>query len=366
MHKDLFAYIGTYTQPIKFGTGEILNGKGKGIYCLKFNLDKGLLSEYGEVTEASNPSYLAIDQTKNFLYAVNELKEYSGKKCGSVSSYRINHETYELTYLNTKPTGGTDPCYVTVNSLNTHIFVANFMSGSVCVFPIEKDGSLGEASHFIQHTGSSVHKSRQSSPHAHSVFFDKENRRAFVPDLGIDKIMIYKTDFVNGKLIPNEIPWFEANPGSGPRHCEFNGNYCYSVNEISCTISVLSYNKENGMLTPVQEVPAITVPFEGENISADIHITPDGKYLYASNRGHDSIVIYAIDQNTGLLEYVDIIPSGGKTPRNFAIDPTGNYLLVCNQDTDNIVVFRINQKSGKLSKVSEYSMPTPVCIKFYR
>ncbi|NMA66842.1 MAG: lactonase family protein [Clostridiaceae bacterium] len=365
MHKDLVIYVGTYTQPIKFGTGQILNGKGKGIYRLKLNLDTGVLVEDGMVEEAVNPSYLAIDQTKNFLYAVNELKEYEGKESGSVSSYKINPETYELTYLNTRPTGGTDPCHVTVNNSNTHVFVSNFMSGSVCVFPIEKDGSLGEATHFIQHTGSSIHKVRQTSPHAHSLTFDNENLRAFVPDLGIDKIMIYETDFTNGKLITNEIPWYDVKPGSGPRHCEFKGNYCYVINEISSTISVLSYNPANGLLTQIQEVPTVTVPFEGENTCADIHITPDGKYLYGSNRGHDSIVIYSIDENTGLLENVDISPCGGKTPRNFGIDPTGKYVLVCNQDTDNIVVFSIDQKSGKLLKVSDYSVPTPVCVKFY-
>jgi len=239
MNKELFIYVGTYTQPIKFGTGQILNGKGKGIYSLKFNLDTGILEEAAPVKEASNPSYLAIDQTRNFLYAVNELKEYEGKECGSVSSYKINRETHELIYLNTRPTGGTDPCHVTVNDANTHVFVSNFMSGSVCVFPIEENGSLGAATHFIQHTGSSVHKVRQTSPHAHSLSFDKYNRRAFVPDLGIDKIMIYKTDFINGRLIPNEIPWYKTKPGAGPRHCEFMGDRCYVINEISSTISVL-------------------------------------------------------------------------------------------------------------------------------
>lgn len=365
MHKDLLIYVGTYTQPIKFGTGQILNGKGKGIYRLKFNLDTGELVNGGEVKEAVNPSYLAIDKTGNFLYAVNELKEYEGKESGSVSSYKIDPETFDLTYLNTRATGGTDPCHVTVNDANTHVFVSNFMSGSVCVFPIEKDGSLGEASDFIQHTGSSIDTVRQSSPHAHSLSFDKDNKRAFVPDLGTDKIMIYKTDFINGKLIPNEIPWYKANPGDGPRHCEFRENFCYVINELSCTISVLSYNPENGSLTKIQEVPTVTVPFEGENTCADIHITPDGKFLYGSNRGHDSIVIYSIDEKAGFLEYVDIEPSGGRTPRNFAIDPTGNYALICNQDTDNIVVFRIDQKSGKLTKLSDYPIPTPVCVKFY-
>jgi 6-phosphogluconolactonase len=299
------------------------------------------------------------------LYAVNELKEYHNEECGSVSAFQVDAQTGELRYLNTKPTGGTDPCHVIVNAANTHVFVSNFMSGSIAVFPIAEDGSLLNASQFIQHKGSSVNKARQASPHAHSLMFDNDSRFAFVPDLGIDRLMIYKADFENGKLIPGQTPWFEVEPGAGPRHCEFHpkGKLCYLINELACTILTLQYDGEKGSFKQIQSVPSTLRTIAGDNSCADIHITPNGKYLYGSNRGHDSIIAYAIDEQSGLLEYVDTISCGGKTPRNFAVDPMGAYVLVCNQDSDNIVVFRIDQASGKLIKTSETSVPTPVCIR---
>ncbi|HBR03903.1 MAG TPA: hypothetical protein DD738_14990 [Ruminiclostridium sp.] len=365
MSNDFYVYVGTYTQPIKFGTGQILQGKGKGIYRFLFDAAAGILKPDGVAAVTSNPSYLTLDRSGQYLYTVNELKEYKGQPCGSVSAYRADAENQELTYLNTQPTGGTDPCHVIVNKNNTHVYVCNFMSGSISVFPIGADGSLGKASQFIQHTGSSVNKSRQASPHAHSLTFDKEGLFAFVPDLGIDKVMIYRTE--NGALIPNEIPWFRVTPGAGPRHCVFHpsGKYCYLINELACTISVLAFNTADGSLHALQVVPTLTQPFEGENTCADVHISADGKFLYGSNRGHNSIIIYAINEESGLLRYVGTTFSGGETPRNFAIDPTGSCVLVCNQDTDNIVVFKIDKRTGKLKKVSEYQVPTPVCIKLY-
>ncbi|PKM51256.1 MAG: 6-phosphogluconolactonase [Firmicutes bacterium HGW-Firmicutes-7] len=365
--KSIYVYVGTYTHPIKFGTGQIFEGKGKGIYRLSLNTYTGELTQEGTVTEAINPSYLTLDQTKKFLYSVNELKEYNGEVSGSISAYKINSETREPIYINTKATRGTDPCHVVVNNENTHVFVTNFMSGSVSAFPIEKDGSLGDASDFVQHIGSSINKTRQTSPHAHSLIFDANNRFAFVPDLGIDKVMIYKPDFVNGTLIPNDTPYFEATLGAGPRHCVFHNSYkyCYLINELNSTISALSYNAEKGVLKELQIVPSVVEDFSGENTCADVHITPNGRFLYGSNRGHNSIVIYEIDQESGLLKYVGTSQCGGKTPRNFGIDPTGTFVLVCNQDTDNIVVFKIDENTGELTKVFDYHVPTPVCVKLY-
>jgi len=367
MSKKIYAYIGTYTQPIRFGTGQILNGKGNGIYRFLFNPETGMLVQDGEVTEAINPSYLTMDKSGRFLYAVNELKEYQGQASGSVSAYRVDPETHTLTLLNTQPTGGTDPCHVIVNPQNTHVFVSNFMSGSVCVFPIAEDGSLGQKSCFIQHSGSSVNPARQSSPHAHSLIFDEQGQRAFVPDLGIDKLMIYRTDFVGGKLLTNEVPFFKTQPGAGPRHCVFGGNYryCYLINELDSSISVLAYNSSDGSFRELQKIPTVPEGSACDNTCADVHISPDGRFLYGSNRGHNSIIAYAVDQKSGQLSYVDITPSGGEIPRNFTIDPTGSYALVCNQDSDNIVAFRINKETGRLSKVSETAVPTPVCIKTY-
>lgn len=367
MPKKIYAYTGTYTQPIRFGTGQVLHGKGKGIYRFLFNPETGVLMQDGEAVEAINPSYLTMDKSRRFLYAVNELKEYQGQACGSVSAYRVDPDTHDLALLNTQPTGGTDPCHVIVNKENTHVFVSNFMSGSVCVFPVAKDGSLEQASCFIQHSGSSVNQARQSSPHAHSLIFDEHEQRAFVPDLGIDKVMIYQTDFVGGKLLPNGIPFFKTRPGAGPRHCVFGRDFrhCYLINELDSSISVLAYDSCGGSFRELQKVPTVPDDSAPGNTCADVHISPDGRFLYGSNRGHNSIIVYAADQGSGRLSYVDTTPSGGEIPRNFTIDPTGSYALVCNQDSDNIVVFRIDKETGRLAKVSETAVPTPVCIKTY-
>ncbi len=366
MTEMIEVYIGTYTQPIIFGTGQILEGKGRGIYRLSLNLRTGMLEQISEVTEAVNPSYLTLNSTGSFLYAVNELKEYNGQACGAVSAYRVNRKKGILEYMNTMATGGTDPCHVTMNSRNSHIYVSNFMSGSICVFPLQSDGSIGSPVQFIQHAGSSVNRLRQTSPHAHSLIFDINNQYAFVPDLGIDKLMIYSVDSNNGTLSANDPPWYSVSPGAGPRHCVFDnsGRYCYLINELDSTISVLSYNSQEGSFTQLQTVPSLAEPFEGENTCADVHIAPDGRFLYGSNRGHNSIVIYRINDKSGYLDYAGMSPSGGRTPRNFAIDPTGTCILVCNQDTDNISVFEINKDTGTLILKSEFYIPTPVCAKF--
>lgn len=365
MAKQLCVFVGTYTQPVKFGTGQIFEGKGEGIYCYKLDLMTGKLILINKTTGIANPSYLTLDESRKYLYAVNELKEFEGKASGAVSAFSVEPDTRKLTFLNQKATLGTDPCHITVNKKNTHVFVSNFMSGSVSVFPRKSDGSLAEHSQFIQHAGSSTDPRRQLGPHAHSLTFDPDNNYAFVPDLGIDKLMIYKFDYVNGRLEPGSTPYLSSEPGNGPRYCEFHpeGRFCYLINELNSTLSVLSYNIAAGSFTVLQTVPAIVGESGVENTCADIHITPDGQYVYGSNRGHDSIVIYKIDQSSGILTYVATERSGGKTPRNFAIDPTGTYLLAGNQDSDNIVVFEINHNNGTLKKVSETEVATPVCIR---
>lgn len=358
-------YVGTYTQPIKFGTGQILDGKGKGIYLIELDRESGSLVNLGLAIETPNPSYLIVDANKKYLYAVNELKEYQGEASGSITSFEIVPEQNNLIPINTKSTVGTDPCHIALNEKNTHIFVSNFMSGSLCVFPIAADGSLNEKSDFVQHVGSSINKERQTSPHAHSLTFDLGYSRAIVPDLGIDKLMVYDFDEKKGRLIPGEIPWYGVSPGDGPRTCEFgkSGEYCYLINEIANTISVLSYDKSNGKLEEIQVVPSLVDSFEGDNTCADLQLSPDGRFLYGSNRGHNSIIVYSIDSKNGLLDYVDTTLSGGETPRNFIVEPTGNFILVCNQDTDNIVLFSIDQATGRLLKKSDLYIPTPVCVK---
>ena len=367
MPEKQLVLVGTYTQAIKFGTGQILEGKGKGIYSFFFDKETGVLESEKFSPGIVNPSYLTLNNKLNRLYAVNELKEYEGRASGALSAFTFDLKTRELKLLNIRATGGTDPCHVVLNPENTHVFVSNFMSGSVCVFPIAEDGSLREANQFIQHKGSSVNKARQSGPHAHSLIFDNSGKYAFVPDLGIDRLMSYKTDTVSGNLTPAPVPYFQTEPGAGPRHCAFHpgGKYSYLINELGSSVSVLAYNEADASFRCLQTISTIPADFSEHNSCADIQILPDGRFLYGSNRGHNSIVIYSIEPGTGLLSIVGTESSGGKIPRSFCIDPSGSFLLAANQDTDNIVVFRIDSATGKLKKVSEHAVPTPVCVKMY-
>ena len=366
MSQKYYVFIGTYTQPIRFGTGQILEGKGEGIYAYQLDTSDGALELVQKNAGIVNPSYLTLDANRQYLYCVNELKEYEGKASGAVSAYSVETGTLALKFINIQPTGGTDPCHVVVNDDNTHAYISNFMSGSVAVFPILPGGALGECSEFIQHAGSSVNKQRQSGPHAHSLIFDRDNKFAFVPDLGIDKVVAYRTDFVNGKLIYNDSD-FACAPGAGPRHCVFHPalDYCYLINELECSISALRYDGQAGGFALIHTISTMMEPFDGHNSCADIHISPDGRFVYGSNRGHNSIAIYRVDQNTGELAYVATQPSFGSIPRNFGIDPTGSFMLVCNQDTDNVVVLAIDKDTGIPEKLSETRVPTPVCAKIY-
>ncbi len=358
-------FIGTYTEPILFGTGDILPGKGKGIHLMALD-DDGGLSAAGLAPGVRNPSFLCLSRDRRFLYAVNELKEYEGARTGAVSAFAVSWEngTAALRFLNSRPTGGTDPCHIAVNRARTHVFVSNFMSGSVCVLPILDDGSLGPASDFIQYEGKSAHPRRQTSPHAHSLVFDAEERYAFVPDLGTDKLMAYRTDFASGKLVPGDTPFFATAPGDGPRFLEFhpNARWCYLINEIGSSVSLLDYDAANGRFEKRQTVATIPADFAADNICADLHLTPDGKYLYASNRGHNSLARYRVNPADGKLEPLGNVPCGGRTPRNFAVSKSGKFLLVANQDSDNLLSFRIDYAAGELEKVDEIAAPTPVCV----
>ena len=366
MVKELLVYVGTYTLPIRFGTGAILMGKGEGIYVYRMNQDSGALEFRSKMTGVANPSYLAFDIKQHFLYAVNELKSFEGKPTGTVSAFSVNSETGELKFLNKKITHGTDPCHVVVDRTGRYVFVANYMSGSVCVLPIQKDGSLGDATEIVQHHGSSINSNRQAGPHAHAVALDESNRYTLVPDLGIDKVMIYKFDSVNGKLEPSDEPWFRVKAGAGPRQLAFHldGRHAYLINELDSTLVSLRYDKRNGRLKAIQTVPTLPKDFNGNSTCAEVQVSPLGTFVYGSNRGHDSIVVFKINQSTGKLTFVGHESTQGRTPRNFAIDPTNRFLLVANQDTDSIVTFRIDQSSGKLSPTGNVTnTPTPVCIK---
>lgn len=367
MANDMLVFIGTYTEPIRFGTGRILQGKGEGICVYRMDQSSGAMELVGKATGITNPSYLAFDSTQHFLYAVNELKTYEDKPTGTISAFAVDPKTGKLAFLNKRLTHGTDPCHVVVDKNGKCVLVANFMSGSVCVLPVQGDGSLGDASDFIQHQGSSIDPVRQRGPHAHSVTLDEANRFAFVPDLGLDKLMVYKFHPERGTLEPNEVPWIKVKPGAGPRHVTFHpsGRFAFLINELDSTLAALSYDGRKGTFKELQIVPTLPEGFQGESTCADVQVSPSGAFVYASNRGHDSIVIYKIDQRTGRLTYVGHEPTQGKTPRSLGIDPTGRFLLAANQDTDTIVTFRIHPQTGKLQPTGHVTqVPTPVCVKF--
>ena len=363
---ELFVYVGTYTEKIRFGTGQIFEGKGEGIHIYKMYPATGSWRPFRTAKGIKNPSYLAFHPNRRFLYAVNELKSYEGEATGTLSSFAIDPQSGELHFINKVPTHGTDPCHVTVDQTGRHALVVNFANGSVSVLPIQEDGSLTDATDVIQHDGSSADPVRQSGPHAHSVTLDASNRFAYIPDLGLDKLMIYSFDSERGKLKPHDQPWFETKPGAGPRHFVFhpNKNFAYLINELDSTIVSLGYDRETGTVEKIQTVPALPESFGGQSTCADIHVDPSGRFLFGSNRGHDSIVIYTIDGRTGKLTYVGHESTRGRAPRNFVIDPTGKFLFAANQDTDSVVHFSIDQQSGRLTPSGQItSAPTPVCLK---
>ena len=274
----MLVFIGTYTDPILFGTGKILQGKGEGIYVYRLDPSSGSLEFVGKTTGIANPSYLAFDSTQRFLYAVNELKEYEGRPTGTVSAFAVDPTTGALRFLNRQLTHGTDPCHVVVDQRRKHVFVANFMSGSVCVLPVRDDGSLAEASDFIQHQGSSIDPARQKGPHAHSVTLDASNRYAFVPDLGLDKLMVYRFDPKRGMLEPHAVPWIKMKPGAGPRHVALHpgGRFAYLVNELDSTVAALAYDGTAGAFEYLQSVPTLPEDFAGASTCADIQVSPSG------------------------------------------------------------------------------------------
>jgi 6-phosphogluconolactonase len=354
--RELLVYVGTYT-----------TGKSEGIYLYRLNLPSGELKHVATTTGVVNPSFLALAPSRRYLYAVNEVEDFDGKKSGALSSFAVDRRTGKLQALNQRSSLGDAPCYVTVDAGGRFVLVANYTGGNVAVFPVQSDGSLGQATDMKQDQGSSANRERQEGPHAHFIALDPSNRFAYSCDLGTDKIMIYRFDARNGKLLPGEQPWVRVKPGAGPRHLAFypSGKYVFVLNEMHATVTSFARDPEKGSLKELQTLPTLPKNFMGPNSSADIHVSPDGHFLYCSNRGHDSIAIFAIDQRHGALTLVGHEPTRGMTPRNFAIDPTGAFLLVANQKSDNIVVFRVDQKTGRLNSTGQVvTVPSPVCLKF--
>ena len=355
--ETLNAYIGTYTR-----------GDSEGIYRLTLDVDgDSIKSKKLElVAKTDNPSFVALHADGKHLYAVGELGTFEGKPSGAVHAFAIKDDR-SLDLINTQPSLGGAPCHLVVDKTGKHVLVANYSGGNVISLPIKDDGGLGPATSNIQHEGSSV-LPRQKGPHAHSINLDAGNRFAFAADLGLDKVLIYKFDEKTGKLTPNDPAFAKVEPGSGPRHFAFHpdGDRAYVINEIALTVTAFKYDAERGELKSTQTISTIPEDITDRKgfSTAEVQVHPGGKFVYGSNRGHDTIAVFSLD-DAGKLTRVQNQPIHGKTPRNFGIDPSGNYLLALGQSSDTISVFRIDQETGKLSLIGEpFAVPSPVCVKF--
>jgi len=353
---ELFVYIGTYTR-----------GDSKGIYVYRFDPKTGKLTKVGLAAESVNPSFVAIHPNNRFLYAVNEIDDFQGQKSGSVTSFSIDPKTGTLTKLNAVSSKGSGPCYVRTDNTGKTLLVANYGSGSVAAMQIKDNGELTEATSFIQHTGSGADPARQKGPHGHSINPSPDNRFAIAADLGLDELLVYKLDAAKGLLTPNDPPFTKLPPASGPRHFAFapSGNFGYVINEMKSTVTAFSYDKSKGTLKETQSVSTLPADFKGRSSTAEVQVHPSGKFLYGSNRGHDSIAIFTVDQKTGMLTADGNVSTQGKTPRNFRMDPSCKYLFAANQDAGGVVVFKIDEKTGNLTPTGDkLDIPFPVCVKF--
>ena len=377
-------FVGTYTEP---------GSKSKGIYAYSYDAGTAQITPLGLAAETTNPSWFTLSPNGRFLYAANEVQNYKGPNSGGVSAFSVDRDkdgraTGKLTFLNEVPTRGADPCYVSVDRTGKYALVANYTGGSVAVFPIRDDGSLGEASDFVQHTGHGTNLQRQEGPHAHSINLSPDNRFAYVDDLGLDELFVYRFDSAKGTLAPNDPPFVKLAPGSGPRHFALSpdGKFAYVVSEMAGTVTALANDAASGTLHSLQTIstlPQYKIPrpedFKRVTEDAEVEVHPSGKFLYASNRGNtdtidsNSIAIFDVDAEKGTLTLAEVTSSGGKTPRSFEIDPTGALLFVANQQSNNIVVFRIDRRPGShLTKIGHLAqrkvldVPSPVCVKFLK
>jgi 6-phosphogluconolactonase len=349
----LMVYVGTYTGA---------RAKSEGIYRLELDLATGKLSEPTLAAKTANPSFLAIHPTGKFLYAVGE----AGKAQG-VNAFAIDQKTGDLTFLNGQSAGGSGPCHVSLDSKGRYAFAANYGSGSACALPIGADGKLGARTGFVQHKGKGANPARQEGPHGHSINLSPDDRFAFVADLGLDKVMIYKFDAEKGDLTPNDPPALTVKPGAGPRHFAFHptGKFAYVINELASTIDTCTYDAAKGELTSVQSISTLPKGFTGRTTTAEVVVHPSGKFVYGSNRGHDSIAVFRVDQKSGKLTFVEHQKEKIAEPRNFAIDPTGKYLLVGSQRTHLVVPFKVDPETGKLTPTGQtVQVGTPVCVRF--
>jgi len=352
---EFLVYFGTYT-----------GAKSKGIYVSRFISATGQLTAPQLAVETENPSFLALHPDGRSLYAVGETSTVDDARQGGVTAFAIE-PTGKLTALNTHPSGGSGPCHLALDAKGRFVFTANYGSGSIAALPILADGSLAGPVATMQHVGSSVNPQRQSGPHAHCVNLAPDDHFALGCDLGLDKLMVYRVGENQRVLTENDPPFCTLGPGTGPRHLAFgrSGKFVYVINEMGCSVTVLTYDAKHGTLYETQTTSTLPENWKGNSAGAEIAMHPSGKFLYASNRGHDSIAVFLVNRKSGALSLVEHEPTQGKTPRHFALDPTGGWLLAENQASDSVVVFRVNARTGALNATERsVEVPSPVCAVF--
>ncbi len=347
-------YVGTYTDK-----------DSKGIYAFRFDPASGEMGPIELAAESSNPSFLAVDSAAAHLYAVNELDVFDGSKTGAISVFEIDRRSGKLKLLQQVSSAGAGPAHLSLDRSGRYVLVANYGGGNFAVFPIEKDGRIGPRTAFVQDTGSSVNKDRQASPHAHEILASGDNHLVMVADLGTDELMVYRFNAADGSLTANKPPFAKVSPGSGPRHFAVapSGKFLYLVNELANNVAAFSFNASTGQLHNLQTISTLPQGFKGENTTAEIQVDAAGKFLYVSNRGDDSIAVFAIDARDGKLSFVERVPTGGKEPRHFTLDPTGKWLFAANQNSNTINLFSVDSASGRLTATSHaIQVPAPVCV----
>lgn len=354
---DYLVYYGTYTGP-----------NSKGIYVSRFDGRTGKLSAPELAGEAANPSFIAVHPNGKYLYAASEVNSFDGKRTGAVAAFAIDKATGKLAPINTVPAGGTGTCFVSVAPSGRVVLAANYGGGTVASFAVRADGGLEPPKSVITHSGTGADRRRQERAHAHSINASPDSRFAIAADLGIDKLMVYRLDSKTATLTPNEPAFLATKPGAGPRHFAFhpNGKLAFVINELDSTVSALGWDAAKGSLTEIQTVKALPKDFTGESYTAEVAVHPSGRFVYGSNRGHDSVAVFTVD-GAGKLTPVEHVSVEGKWPRNFSVDPTGKFLIAANERSNNVVVFRIDQKTGKLTAAgSTVELSKPVCVKFYK
>lgn len=353
---DYFAYIGTYTGP-----------KSHGIYACKLASASGELTQLSLAGESPNPAFLAVHPSHRYLYAINEINDYAGRHSGSVSAFAIDRRTAKLKFLNAVASGDPGPCHLAVDHTGQYVLVANYNVGSVAAFRLRADGSLGERTAFLRHPGHSINPQRQEAAHAHSIYVSPDNRFVVSADLGTDQVFVYRFDATQGTLVPNDPPTAAVPAGSGPRHFAFDpaGKFGYVIEEMGSSLTAFAWDGARGVLHPLETISTKPPDYTGYNDCAELLMHPSGKFLYGSNRGHNSITVFALDAATGRPTPIQYAATQGKTPRGVGIDPTGTYLLAGNQDTDTVVEFRIDAQTGRLKLTGQkLDLTSPVCVVF--